>query len=179
MPKQLDLLTTVIPKLSRVAVLRNTANSGNNAFLKGVQSAAQTRGVQVVPIEGRTPADIDQGFAKMRRERTDAVIVLGDTFFLQQRRKIAELALKYRLPSIYASEEYVQVGGLMSYGFDQIQNFVLAATFVDKIFKGANPGTLPFAQPTNFNFVINRATAKHLGLRIPDALLLRADKVIQ
>jgi len=178
MPKQLDLLTTVVPKLSRVAVLRNSVNRGHNSMLSSVQSAARTKGIQVIPLEGRTPPDIDQAFATISRERTDALIVLADTFFLQQRAKLAELSLKYRLPSIYPSEEYAQAGGLLSYGYDQIQNFRLAATFVDKIFNGANPATLPFVQPSNFNLVINRATAKSLGIRIPDALLLRAEKLI-
>jgi putative ABC transport system substrate-binding protein len=178
MPKQLDLLVTVVPKISRVAVLRNSANSGHEFFLKGLQASAQAKNIDVFPVEGRSSADFESAFDKMRQGHAGALVVLGDTFFLQQAGRLADLSLKYRLPAIFPGERYVRAGGLMSYGFDDVQNFYLAAAFVDKILKGANPATVPFAQPTRFDLVINRTTAKSLGVRIPDPLLLRADKLI-
>ena len=178
MPKQLDLLMSVLPKLARVAVLRNTANAGNEAMLKVVQATARRKGIDVLPVEGRSPADIEAAFGRIAAEGVDGLIVLADTSFLQQGRRIAELCLQHRVPAIYANDQYPRLGGLMSYGFDDVDNFYAAASFVDRIFKGAAPANLPFAQPTRFNLVINRTTAKTLGLRIPDPLLLRADKLI-
>ena len=109
----------------------------------------------------------------------NAVTLFADTFFVQQLQQIAQVALKQRVPSIYTIHEYVEVGGLMSYGADLVDNFRRAATYVDKILKGANPGDLPFEQPTRYSFAINLKTAKALGLTIPQSLLLRADEVIQ
>ena len=115
----------------------------------------------------------------MVRERTEAAIILTDTFLVQQMRQIAELAIKHRLPSIFGVNEYAEAGGLLSYGQDVTANFHRAATFVDKILKGAKPGELPFEQPMQFHLVINRKTANAIGLAIPQELLLRADRVIE
>jgi putative ABC transport system substrate-binding protein len=115
----------------------------------------------------------------MAREKAGAVIVINDTFFIQQRPQIVELATKNRLPSISAVREYAEAGGLMSYGSSISDNFRRVATYVDKIFKGAKPGDLPVEQPTKFELVINRKTAKALGLTIPQSLLISADKVIE
>jgi putative ABC transport system substrate-binding protein len=127
----------------------------------------------------RTPEEIDLGFAAMAREHTDAVIILADAFLFSQRTQIAGLARKQRLPSIYPQPIYAEVGGLMTYGSDTNDNFRRAGIFVDKILKGAKPGDIPFEQPTRYYFVINRKTAKALGIKITGELLARADKVIE
>jgi putative ABC transport system substrate-binding protein len=178
-PKHLELLMTAVPKLSRVAVLVSPDNSAHPGVLKSVQAASQKLGVQVLPVNARTPEDIERGFAMMKRERAEAVIVAADAFFFLQRRQIAELALRHRLASMASNREYAAAGGLMSYGQNIADFYRRAATFVDKILKGAKPGELPIEQPTIFELVINLKTAKALGLAIPQELLLRADKVIE
>jgi ABC-type uncharacterized transport system substrate-binding protein len=142
-------------------------------------SAAQKVGIQVVLAEAGTLQDIEREFAMMTKERANAAIVLPDPFFLQESRLIAAQALKHRLPSASANREYAEAGGLMSYGPNVVDNFRRAATYVDKILKGARPGELPFEQPTRYYLVINRKTAVALGLTIPPALLGQADEVIQ
>jgi len=178
-PKHIETLASAMPKLARIAVLWNATNSNHAPRVKNIQAAAKKLGMQALGVNGRTPQEIEQGFATMTRERADAVIVLTDTFFVQQMRQIAELAIKHRLPSIFGVNEYPEAGGLMSYGQDITANFHRAATFVDKILKGSRPGDLPFEQPMKFNLVINRKTAKAIGLTIPQELVLRADKVIE
>ena len=178
-PKHLELLMTAVPKLSRVAVLVNPDNSAHPAVLKSVQAAAQKLGVQVLPVNARTPEDIERGFAMMKRERAEAVIVAADAFFVLQWRQIAELALRHRLASMATNRQHAEAGGLMSYGQNVADFYRRAATFVDKILKGAKPGELPIEQPAIFELVINRKTAKALGISLPQELLLRADKVIE
>jgi len=178
-PKHVELLMTAVPRLSRIAVLRNPDNVGSFPQLKSIQAAAQKTGLQVLPVDARTPDGIERGFSTMAKERAEAVIIPGDTFFLQQVRQIAELALKHRLPSTYVTREYAEAGGFMSYGQNITENFRRAATYVDKILKGAKPGELPIEQPTIFELVINRKTARAIGLTIPQELLLRADRVIE
>jgi putative ABC transport system substrate-binding protein len=160
-------------------VLLNPDNVSHPAQLKRLMLAAQKVGVQVVLAEAGTVANVEPGFTSLAQYRADAVILFADTFFVQQLEQIAQAALKQRVPSIYTIHDYVEVGGLMSYGADLVDNFRRAATYVDKILKGANPGELPFEQPTRYSFAINLKTARTLGLRIPQALLLRADEVIQ
>jgi putative ABC transport system substrate-binding protein len=147
--------------------------------LQGVQEEARKKNVKVLPMEARTPQDIESAFAAMARENPGALIVPIDAFFFQQRRQIAELAAKRRLPSIGAYRDYAEAGGLMSYGQNLADNYRRAATYVDKIFKGAKPGDLPVEQSTTFELLINRRTAKALGLAIPQRLLLLADQVIE
>ena len=178
-PKHFELLTIMVPRLSRVAVLANPGNSSHPAILKSLQTAAQQVGIKVLPMDARTPEEIERGFAMMKRERAEAVIVAADGFFVGQRRRIAELAAKNRTPSMYAFREHVGAGGLMSYGQNLTEHYRSAATYVDKILKGAKPGDLPFEQPTRIHLAINRKTAKALGLKIPQELLLRADEVIE
>ena len=178
-PKQLELLKTIKPTLSRVAVLANSSNSSHPAILKSLQTAAQQFGVKVLPVDARTMEDIERGFATMTRERAEAVIIVGDPYFIGQRRQIVELAVKNRIPSIFPFREDVAAGGLMSYGQNLNDFYRRAATYVDKILKGAKPGDLPIEQPTVFELIINRKTAKALGLTISNELLLRADKVIE
>ena len=177
--KHLEFLLTLMPKLSRVAVLTNPANSTAATILRSVQTAAQRTGVIVLPIEARNPQQIEGAFLLMTREKAEALIMAPDALFAQQDRQIAELASKHRLPSIDGLREFAEVGGLMSYGTNRAENFTRAATYVDKIFKGAKPADLPVEQPTRFEFIVNGKTAKQLGLTIPNELLLQADKVIE
>jgi putative tryptophan/tyrosine transport system substrate-binding protein len=177
--KYVELLRTMVPKLSRVAVVVSATNAGHAPLLLSVQLAAQRLGWATLPVSVRGPDDIEQGFAMMAREHTGAVIILPDSFFGQQRQQISKLALKYRLPSISMSSDFVEAGTLMSYGASLNDNVRRAATFVDKILKGAKPGDLSFELPTRYYLIINRGTAKSLGLAIPQELMLRADRVIE
>lgn len=178
-PKHLEMLLSMVPKLVRVAVLVNPANPAQATMLKNVLAAAQRTTVKILPVEARTPQDIENAFSTMARENAGAVIVLNNPFFAQQQRQIVGLATKNRLPSIYGIRGYVEIGGLMSYGVDTFNQFRRAATYVDKILKGAKPGNLPVEQPMKLELVINRKTAKALGLAIPQSLLVMADKVIE
>jgi ABC-type uncharacterized transport system substrate-binding protein len=178
-PKQVELLKTALPKLSRVAVLSNPANLAHPPQVKSLKAAAQRLGIRVVEASGDTPEEVERAFAAMTRDHAEAVITLNDTFFLQQARQIAGLALKHQLPSIHGTPDYAASGGFMSYGPNFTDNFRLAAGYVDKILKGAKPAELPFEQPARFYLVINRKTAKTLGLAISQELLLRADRVIE
>ena len=177
--KRLELLKEVVPTASRVAVLLNPANPTNPLQLTEIRAVASALGVTLLPLEAREPDDIDRAFAVMRKERPEALIVFGDLMFGTHRRRIAELAVKGRLPTIWAVGENVNAGGLMSYGTNFDDLYRRAAGYVDRILKGARPGDLPVEQPTKFELVINLKTAKALGLTIPPSLLLRADQVIE
>lgn len=177
--KHLEMLLTMVPKLSRTAVLVNPANSAHATMLKNVQTAAQKTGIKVLPVQAQTPQEIDSAFSTMARESTGAVIVALDPFFIQQELQIAAQATKHRLPSIFANRESAEAGGLMSYGQNQVDIYRRAAGYVDRILKGAKPGDLPVEQPTQLELLINRKTAKALGLPIPQSLLISADKVIE
>jgi len=174
--KQLEWLAAAVPGLARLGVLVNPANPAHTANLSSVRSL--TRGILVHAVEGRSLAHIESAFAAMVRERDQAVIILGDAVFLQQVRQIAQLSLKHRLPSIYLTKEYPEAGGLMAYGPDLTENFRRAASFVDKIIKGAKPADLPIEQPTNFELVVNRKAAAALGIDLPRSILVRADRII-
>jgi putative ABC transport system substrate-binding protein len=177
--KDLEILLSVEPKLSRVAVLVNPGNSAHAPIVKTVQAAALKPNVKILPLEARTAQEIENGFSTVTQQTAGAVLVALDAFFVQQGRQIAELALKYRMPSVFAVREHVETGGLMSYGPNLSDNYRRAATYVDKILKGAKPGNLPIEQPTKFELIINLKTAKALGITIPQSVLLRADEVIQ
>ena len=178
-PKLLEMLRGMAPKVTRVAVLVNPSNAANTASLKNVQAAAQRVGIKIQPVEASTPQEIANGFAAMNRQNVGALIVQREAFFQQQKNQTAELAAKQRLPSIGAYSEYVEAGGLMSYGQNIRENYRRAATYIDKIFKGANAGDIPVEQPTKFEMVINRKTANALGLKIPNSMLVQATKVIE
>ncbi len=178
-PKLVELLTTALPKSSRIAVLANSGNRAHSPVLPSIVAAAQQSGRQVIQVSAQSSDDIERAFARMVRERADAVLILIDGFFFQHRTQIAELALKHRLASIYPASGYAEAGGLMNYGSDLTDHYRRAATFVDKILKGAKPGELPFEQPTRFYLEINRKTASALGIKIPQELLMRTDKVIE
>ena len=177
--KQLELLKEVAPKVSRVAVLQNPRNQAHPFVLRQAEAAARTLGLQLHIAQAGTPAEIDAAFATMRSKRAGGVLVLRDGFFLAQRAQIAALAAKDRLPSVYGLKEQAEAGGLMAYGASTAPMYRRAATYVDKILKGAKPADLPVEQPTKFELVINLKTAKALGLTMPQSLLLRADEVIQ
>jgi putative ABC transport system substrate-binding protein len=178
-PKQLELLLGVAPGLSRVAVLVNPANASSmRMVLKPLQSAAQTKGVRTLPAEARTSQEIETAFARIVKEKAEAVIVVQDALFSQQRGRLAELATRHRLPTIGRDPGYAGAGGLMSYGPNALDNFRRVAIYIDKIFKGASPGDLPVEQPTKFDLIINSRTARTLGLAMPPSILLRAEQVI-
>jgi putative ABC transport system substrate-binding protein len=177
-PKHLEMVLRMAPSLSRVAILVNPGNSGNLLVLRNIQSAAQKTSVKILPVEARTAPEIEHAFSTMIHGKAGAVIVPRDGLFTIQERQTADLALKNRLPSISDSLTLLEVGGLMSYGVNRGEQFRRAATYVDKIFKGARPADLPVEQPTKFELVINRKTAQALGLSIPQSLLIMADKVI-
>ena len=148
-------------------------------MLKGAEVAARALGVQLQFVEARGPADFDRAFSDMTRARAGALTVLASNMFISERRRLVDLAAKNRLPAVYSSREFVDAGGLMSYGANHADLFRRAATYVDKILKGAKPADLPVEQPTKFELVINLKTAKALGLTIPQSVLVRADEVIQ
>ena len=177
--KQLELLKEVAPKVSRVAVLQNPSNQAHPLRLRQAEGAARALGVQLHIVQARTPPEIDAAFAAMRSQRAGGVLVLRDPLFLAQRTQIAALAAKSRLPAVYGLREEAEAGGLMAYGANVPLMYRRAATYVDKILKGAKPADLPVEQPTKFELVINLKTAKALGLTIPPSLLQRADEVIQ
>jgi putative tryptophan/tyrosine transport system substrate-binding protein len=178
-PKQLELLKTMLPGLSRVAFLVNPGNPRASFALKRVQAVATKRGVKILPVEAGSAEEIERGFAAMKRERAEAVMVQGESFFVGQRRQILSLAAQYRLPSMFVFRQDAEDGGLMSYGANLAALYRRAATYVDRILKGAKAGELPIEQPSIIHFAINRKTAKALGIAIPQELLHRADLVIE
>jgi ABC-type uncharacterized transport system substrate-binding protein len=177
--KQLELLREIVPKLSRLAVLGNASQPGNPQALKEINLAADGFRVQIQYLEAPGPKDIEIAFRAASKERADGVLVLASPIFLSQRRQIADLAVKGRLPAIYGRPEYVEEGGLVFYGASYTDLFRRAATYVDKILKGAKPADLPVEQPTKFEFIINLKAAKQIGLTIPPNVLARADRVIK
>jgi putative ABC transport system substrate-binding protein len=179
MPKHLEILVASVPRLSRVAMLANPANASYATLQAQVQAAARTAGVDVLSAHARTPQEIESAFPAFARERVGAVLVASDALFTQQIEQLALLAQQYRLPLIGAFRQYADAGALMSYGPNFRDEFRRAATYVDKILKGAEPRNLPVEQPTKFELVVNLKTAKALGIAIPQSVLLRADDVIQ
>lgn len=177
--KHVEMLLSMVRKLSRVAVLMNPDNSSHPTILKSVQAAAERVGMKVLPVLARTPEDIDNAFSVMTREKAGAVIVAADQYFRQQRYQIAALATKHRLPSILPNRTFTEAGGLMSYGQNVADHYRRAAIFVDKILKGAKPADLPVEQSMKFELVINRRIAKALGLTIPQTLLITAEQIIE
>ena len=177
--KQLELLKEIIPNLSRVAVLGSLIHPGTAQTVKEMEIAAQALKVQLQYRDLEDPKDIETAFGAMRKERSDGVIVLTSVLTYFQRQKIVDLAVKSRLPGVYYTAESVEAGGLLTYGPSFTDLFRRAATYVDKILRGANPADLPVEQPTKFELVVNMKTAKALGLTIPQSILLRADRVIE
>ena len=177
--KQLELLKEIVPRLSRVVVLGSSSNPGNVQVLKEMEAASRGFGLKLQHLDILDAKEIEALFRTASNERADAVVVLAGTVIIAQRRQIADLAIKSRLPSIYERREFVQAGGLMSYGISVIDLDRRAAVYVDKILKGAKPADLPVEQPKKFELIINLKTAKQIGLTIPLNVLARADKVIK
>ncbi len=177
--KRVELLKELRPRLTRLAGLFNMGNPVLPLQWKEVQRAARSLGIQSQLLDVRRPEDLPRAFDAATKERAEALIVAIDGVTLGNLRPIAELAAKHRLPSIYAVREYADLGGLITYGWSDPHQYQQAATFVDKIFKGAKPADLAIEQPTKFELIINMKTAKALGLTIPSMLLLRADHVIE
>jgi putative ABC transport system substrate-binding protein len=180
--KCLEQLKQAVAGVSRVAVLWQPGAAGERTerdMLKGAEVAARALGVRLQVVEARGPADIDRVFSEMTRARAGALTVLGSAMFFNERRRLVDLAAKHRLPAVYTSRDFVDAGGLMAFGPNLADSFRRAATYVDKILKGAKPGDLPVEQPTKFELVINLKAAKALGLTIPPSVLQRADEVIQ
>jgi putative ABC transport system substrate-binding protein len=178
-PKLLELLMAVVPKVSRVGVLVSPTSTTYSSNSGPVQAAARSFGINTLVAEVRTPQQIEDAFSMMSRENAGAVIVTSSAFLGVQGPQIADLANKYRLPSVFGNGLSVEAGGLMGYTGSRSANFLRAATYVDKILKGAKPGDLAVEQSDTFELVVNLKTAKALGLTIPQAVLLRADEVIE
>jgi putative tryptophan/tyrosine transport system substrate-binding protein len=177
--KQLELLKEIVPKLSHVAVLGASTNPGNAQALKETELAAGAYKVQFQYLNVLSPKDIETAFRAASKGRAGAVLVLASPLIESHRTQITDLAAKNRFPAIYYAPEFVEAGGLMSYGTSFPDLFRRAATYVDKILKGAKPADLPVEQPTKFEFIINLKAAKQIGLTIPPNVLARADKVIK
>ena len=177
--KHLELLKETVPRLSRVAVLGTSTTPSNAQALRGAELAAGAFKVQLQYLDVLSPNDIETVFREARKERAGAVLMLPSPVLISQRTQIVDLTVKSRLPAIYARPEYVEDGGLMTYGPRITDLFRRAATYVDKILKGAKPADIPVEQPIKFEFIINVRAAKQIGLTIPPNVLARADKVIR
>jgi putative ABC transport system substrate-binding protein len=178
--KQLELLKETLPKISRVATLWNPANPVFQSIQrKEAEVAARALGMQLHIVEARGADEIDRAFRAMAKERMKALLVLNDPVFTAHRKRIADLSAKHRLVAVSGTLEYPEAGGLMAYGPSFPDMYRRAATYVDKILKGAKPADLPVEQPTKFELIINLKAAKQIGLTIPPNVLARADKVIR
>ena len=180
--KRLELLKQAVPGMTRVGVLLRPGDPSEatvKSVLEQTEAAARALGVQLLRLEAQGPNDFDRAFAAMSRERVGGLILIPSAMFIDERRRIVNVVVKNRLPAMFYFREFAEVGGLMSYGPNFRELFRGAATYVDKILKGAKPGDLPVEQPTKFELVINLKTAKALGLEIPPTLLARADEVIE
>jgi putative ABC transport system substrate-binding protein len=177
--KQVELLREAVPGLTRLAVLANPTNASHSPRTQEIAEVARALKLQSDVQEAKTSAELPEAFARMARRRPGAVIVLADPLFVREASHLVRLAAEQRLPVMYGLREIVEAGGLMAYGANFADLFRRAATYVDKILRGAHPADLPVEQASKFEFVINLKTAKALGLTIPQSLLLRADHVIQ
>ena len=180
--KRLELLKQVVPRVDRIAFLWQPGAVGERTeqdVLKRAEVAGRALGVRIQSVEARGPADLEKAFSAMTSARAGALVLSSSNMFQRERRRLVELAAKSRLPGVYGFREYVDAGGLMSYGPHAPDVFRRGATYVDKILRGAKPGDLPVEQPTKFELVINLKTAKALGLTIPPSVLGRADQVIE
>ncbi len=177
--KRLELLKETVPKLTRVAVLWNPQDRSSTLSWKEIQLPARALGVQLHSLEVWSSNDLAKAFEDATRARAGALAIMPDPVFVTNLKRIADLAAKHRLPSIFHLREFVDSGGLVAYGVGRSDMFRRAAVYVDKILKGAKPADLPVEQPTRFELVVNLKTAKALGLTIPQSVLIRADQVIQ
>jgi putative ABC transport system substrate-binding protein len=176
--KRLEMIKEVVPGMSRLAVLTTAGRTATLAS-KEAELAAQSAGIAIQTFQVRRPEDFENAFSAMARDRVEALIVVPDLMFNQNLKQLVGLAHKYRFPAVYYSKDFVEAGGLMSYASSFNDQFRRAATYVDKILKGANPGDLPIEAPTKLEFAINLKTARMLGLTLSQAILLRSDSVIE
>ncbi len=177
--KELEIMKQALPHLTRIGVLASLTAPSHRPALKAVEASARQLGVQVLTVPVQAVEDLDRAFATMTHERVGGKFVLGSAFTASNRARLADLALKHRLPSMFGVRENVEAGGLMSYAADLLDLTRRAATYIDKILKGAKPAELPVEQASKYELVINLKTAKALGLTIPPSLLARADQVIE
>ena len=177
--KRLEILRETTPKVSRVAVLRNPSNAGDSIIWKETEEAAQALGLRLQSLEVQSAKDLDKAFESTTRIDGQALVTLPDPLLQSHRKQIVDFAAKSQLPGIYPDPEYTEAGGLMSYAANPLEFYAHAASYVDRILKGAKPGDLPVEQPTKFDLVINLQAAKQIGLLIPQKVLARADRVIK
>jgi putative ABC transport system substrate-binding protein len=176
--KHVEILSSFVPRLSRVAVLMNPSNSAHDEVVASLRSAAASAHIDLMVARATTAPEVEHAFAEMERQKAGGLVVVVDGFFTQQAGRIAALALNSRLPSIDASGALARAGGLAGYGQDFRDNYYRAAAFVDKILKGAAAGDIPIEQSTKFTLVVNRKTAKALGIAVPESIMLRTDRFI-
>ena len=177
--KRLALLRDLLPGATRIALLSNRANPATSVVIRATEAAAQELHVQLMIIDVPQASDLDATFPTMVRERCNAFVLAADPMLFSQRRRIVELAARYRLPGVYEYRDFAEYGGLLSYGPEPTERFRRAAVYADRILRGAQPGDLPVEQPQTFQLVLNLKTAARLGLTIPPSLRLRADHVIE
>ena len=177
--KRLQMLKEVIPRLTRVAVVRNPATRWHSKAIEELKAAAPSLSIELIVVSAGTLEELGPAFSAINRAHAQAVYVLEDAFFFTHRSMLFKLASRASLPTMYGLREYVDAGGLMSYGANYEHLFRQSAGYVDKILKGAKPSELPIEQPTKFELVVNLKTAKALGIEIPESILLRADEVIR
>ena len=168
-----------MPNLTRLAVLTNRTSSATDPQVKRIEAAVKQLGIGLLTLESSTVRGNEEAFAEISRERIQALIILNDTFYVQQLRQLAQLAVRHRVASIFGTQDYARAGGLMSYGPEVGQQFRRAASYVDKILKGANPAELPMELPTVYLMTLNQKTAKAIGRKLPSELVFRADKIIE
>jgi putative ABC transport system substrate-binding protein len=176
--KHVELLAMVVPRFTRVAVLNNLKNPIAPAALQAIEAAAKPRGIQVLAVNASSREELESSFGRISNGGAQGVIILSDILFVAHHKEIARLAIAHRLPSIFNIEDYARAGGLISYGQPITYYATRTAVYMDRIFKGAKPADLPIELPTNVKLVLNRQTAKALGLAIPQEMLLRADDVV-
>ena len=177
--KQLDILKQIAPGISRLAVLWNSANPAKMSDWQQLRPAARALGLALQSVEVRAPEDFDGAFAALKEQRPDGLLTLGDPLTVTMRKSLADFALRERLPTMFIHRQFVEVGGLASYGANFPDLFRRAAGYVDKIIKGADPGELPVQQPIKFELFLNLNTAKALNLTVPPSLIQLADQVIE
>ena len=178
-PKQIELLGELVPKLERVGFLNDSSNPARHAMLDSMRAACARAGIALVVVESAKAEELEPAFAKAARERVAAMVVPPASLYFTERKRIAQISLKYRMATAHQNRSSVAAGGLVSYGIDFNDGFARAAVYVDKILKGAKPADLPVEQADRFEMVINRSTAKALGLTIPQSVLMRADEVVE
>jgi ABC-type uncharacterized transport system substrate-binding protein len=177
--KRLELLKTMLPRLARVAVFWNPPNPAYGPTLKELGSAAESLRLTLHRLEVRVPADFEGAFEAAVRQRVGALIAPGDPLVVNRPKMVADMALKYRIPTMMENKEFVEAGGLVSLGLDIVDSYRRAAGHVDKILKGANPAELPMEQPSKFDLAVNLKTARTLGITIPPSVLMRATQVVE